>query len=237
MEREIYAATTPSEFNRALMQKVEVRKQQGLWRDAVAELGRVRTFALIDDELGDYYYQRALCGYMAADFEGVLAVIDESRFALTDTTELARFDIIEALASGEVGDWKRSREAAHRVVGALLAEEQAKRLSQLDHIYDSAPRMRSPQLAWWLSMVPGLGQFYAGELWSGVVSLAVNGGLVAFGVGEIATRHWLSAWLGAGGLLSNTYFVGQERAKQLTHRRNQRLLREHNDLLRAELLK
>jgi hypothetical protein len=40
-----------------------------------------------------------------------------------------------------------------------------------------------------------------------------------------------------GGLLSNTYFVGQERARILTERRNTRVLREHNDLLRAELLK
>ena len=62
LEREIFASTTPREFNRALMAKVEVRKQQGLWSDAVAELGRVRTFALSEDELEGYYYQRALWG-------------------------------------------------------------------------------------------------------------------------------------------------------------------------------
>ena len=73
-EREIFLSSTPSEFNRALMQKVEVRKQQGLWSDAVVELGRVRTFALTDEELADYYYQRALCGYLAAEFEGSLGV-------------------------------------------------------------------------------------------------------------------------------------------------------------------
>ena len=237
-EREIFLSSTPSEFNRALMQKVEVRKQQGLWSDAVAELGRVRTFALTDEELADYYYQRALCGYLAAEFEGSLAAIDEARLGLYDTTALARLDLIEALAAGEVGLWSRSEEAARRVVARI--ENQADRevaAERLAEIYDGAPKLRSLQLAWWLSLVPGVGQIYAGEVWSGVVSLAVNGGLVAFGVGEIVARHWLSAWLVGGGLLSNTYFVGQERARILTERRNTRVLRKHNDLLRAELLK
>ena len=91
-------------------------------------------------------------------------------------------------------------------------------------------------VAWYLSLVPGVGQFYAGEVWSGVVSLAVNGGLVAFGVGEAVAGYWLSAWLGTGIPLSNTYFVGQERARMLTERRNARVLRTHNDLLREILL-
>ena len=237
MERAIFASTTPSEFNRALMAKVEVRKQQGLWSDAVAELGRVRTFALSEDELEGYYYQRALCSYLAADFEESLAAIDEARLALYDTVALARMELIEALAAGEKGDWERSQMAARKVVAAMPAEQQAEMEQRLNEIYGKAPRLRSPELAWWLSIVPGLGQFYAGEVWSGVVSLVANGALVAFGVGEIATHHWLSAWLGAGGLLSTTYFVGQERARILTERRNERVLREHNDQLRAELLK
>lgn len=219
------------------MAKVEVRKQQELWSEAVAELGRVRTFALSPEELADYYWQRALCGYLAADFAGTLTTIDEARYALADSSVWAQLDLVEALAAGEVGEWTRSQEAALRVIANLPVEQQADATERLATIYGDAPRMRSPQLAWWLSMVPGFGQIYAGEVWSGVVSLAVNGGLMAFGVSEIVARHWLSGWLVAGGLLSNTYFVGQERAKQLAQRRNERVLREHNDLLRNELLK
>lgn len=238
LERAVYGSSTPAEYNRALLAKVEVRKQQGLWAEAVAELGRVRTFALAADQLADYYWQRALCGYLAADFEGALAAVDEARFAVTDCAALEQFYLIEALAAGEVGDWVRSNGAAQKVVAQIDNPAEGEAVSKrLVEIYNDAPRLRSPQVAWWLSLVPGLGQMYAGELWSGLVSLAVNGGLAAFGVSEFVAGQWLSGWLVGGGLLSNTYFVGQERAKILTTRRNQRVLREHNDLLRSELLR
>ncbi len=238
LERAVYGSSTPAEYNRALLAKVEVRKRQGLWAEAVAELGRVRTFALAADQLGDYYWQRALCGYLAADFEGALAAVDEARFAIVDSAALEQFYLIEALAAGEVGNWTRSNEAAQRIVAQIDNPAEREAVSErLAEIYNDAPRLRSPQVAWWLSLVPGLGQMYAGELWSGVVSLAVNGGLAAFGVSEFMAGQWLSGWLVGGGLLSNTYFVGQERAKILTTRRNQRVLREHNDLLRSELLR
>ena len=46
LERAVYGSSTPAEYNRALLAKVEVRKQQGLWAEAVAELLADERFAL-----------------------------------------------------------------------------------------------------------------------------------------------------------------------------------------------
>ena len=91
-------------------------------------------------------------------------------------------------------------------------------------------------ITYWLSLVPGLGQLYAGEVWSGLVSLVANGALATFGVSEMMAGQWLSGWIVGCGGLSTTFFVGQERARTLTERHNTRALRTHNDLLRQQLL-
>lgn len=233
LEREVFVAPSAADANASLLAKAEVRKQQGLYEEAARELARLNTWALSEEQNGTYYYQKALCQYLAADFEGALATLDEARLYLPqDSPVLKELLLIDALASGESGEWIRSKKAAD--IYLANAPEEVK--TRIETIYATAPKLRNPMVAWYLSLVPGLGQFYAGEVWSGVVSLAVNGGLIAFGVGEAVAGHWLSAWLGTGIPLSNTYFVGQERAKMLTERRNTRVLRTHNDLLREILL-
>lgn len=212
-----------------------MRKQQGLYEEALTELSRIYTYALGAEELAHYYTQKALCGYLAGKFDEALATCGEAQFYLLKENEAhTTLTLIEALAAGEKGDWKRSEEAAKRYVETL--PDGGKREDVLNEIFAHAPRMRNPQLAWWLSLIPGVGQFYAGEIWSGLVSLVANGALGYFAVSEALAGQWLGGWIVGCGGLSTTYFVGQERARILTERRNARVLREHNDLLRTALL-
>lgn len=231
LERAIYTATSPLDHNSAVLAKCEVRKQQGLYKEALAELSRIYIYALGEEQSAQYYSQRALCGYLAADFDTALATIDEAAFYTPRTPMLI---LIEALSAGEKGLWERSERAAKEYL-ALLPDGDT-RTSAVETLYANAPALRNPMTAYWLSLVPGLGQFYAGEVWSGIVSLAVNGALGGFAVSEFLVGQWISGYVVGCGLLSNTYFVGQERARTLTERRNKRLLRTHNDLLREVLL-
>lgn len=234
LEREIYAADSPTVHNRAVMEKCEVRKQQGLYAEALAELSRVYAYALDAEALLDYYHQRALVAYLAGEFDISLGAIDEMRASLPEATPTPTMILVEALASGEKGDWERSQRAA--TLYASLQPNSDTLMAELADIYNDTPSLRNPQVAYWLSLLPGLGQFYAGETWSGIVSLVANGALATFGVSEMVAGHWLSGWIVGCGGLSTTYFVGQERARILTERRNARLLRTHNDLLRQALL-
>ena len=76
LEREVFVAPSAADANAALLAKAEVRKQQGLYEEAVRELGRLNAWALSEEQSGAYYYQKALCQYLAADFEGALATLD-----------------------------------------------------------------------------------------------------------------------------------------------------------------
>lgn len=232
LERQVYAAVSPADHNQAVLSKSEVRKQQGLYKEALAELSRVYTYALSESQLSEYYTQRALCGYLAEDFDSALTTIDEAAFYVPRGELLI---LVEALSAGEKGDWQRSRKATEEYLS--LYPEELERAAAIEKLYRHTPSLRNPMTAYWLSLVPGVGQLYAGEVWSGLVSFAANGLLGGFAVSEMMVGQWLSGWIVGCGLLSNTYFVGQERARILTERRNQRVLREYNDQLRETLLK
>ncbi len=231
LEREIYSATSPSTHNEAVLAKCEVRKQQGLYKEALDELSRLYTYALSPEQMEHYYTQKALCGYLASDYALSLATIAEARFYVADNPLR---DLVEALAAGEKGEWGRSLEATKRHLATL--PDGAERTLCAEELFEDTPHLRNPKTAYWLSLVPGVGQFYAGEVWSGVVSLVANGLLGGFAVSEALAGQWLSGWIVGCGGLSTTYFVGQERARILTERRNARLLREYNDSLREILL-
>lgn len=234
MERTIYASDSPAVHNQTLMAKCNVRKEQGLYEEALRELSRIYTYALSPEESDNYYSQKALLLYLAAHFEEALATITEARYYTTSTDALTTLALIEALAAGQLGRWEESHKAALTYAAAqpqgdLLAAE-------IDALYNSTPKLRNPQLAWWLSMIPGVGQFYAGGVRSVVISLLVNGALAYFGVSEMVAGQWLSGWIVGCGGLSTTYFVGQERARQLTVLRNRQLLYDYNASLRNTLL-
>lgn len=216
------------------MGKVEARKQQELYEEALGELARIYTYALDGKGLATYYTQRALCGYLAGEYDLSLATSEEARFYLTDPEALSFLSLLEALSAGEKGEWERSEKAAMAWLDSQPDGEAHK--AQLHELYASAPKMRNPMVAWWLSLIPGIGQFYAGEVGKGLISLLVNGALGTFAVTEALAGEWLSGWIVGCGSLGTSYFVGQERARMLTEERNARLLRTHNDLLRKVLL-
>ena len=216
------------------MGKAEVRKQQGLYDEALGELARIYTYALDGEGLATYYTQRALCGHLAGNNDLALATCEEARFYITASEDLAWLSLIEALSAGEKGEWERSERAAMAWLESQPDSEDHK--AQLRELYASAPKMRNPMVAWYLSLIPGVGQFYAGEVGKGLISLLVNGALGTFAVTEALAGQWLSGWIVGCGSLGTSYFVGQERAKMLTEERNIRLLRTHNDKLRTLLL-
>lgn len=214
--------------------KFQVRKEQQLYKEALAELARLYLYALDEEMVDEYYTQKTLCGYLTGDFDLALATVSEAHFYISNPSEAHLLMLLEALAAGEKGQWERSQKAATTYLDALDSPANAYR--EIEELYRIAPKMRNPMAAWWLSLIPGVGQLYAGEPLSAVVSLVANGALGLFGVSEMVGGYWLSGWVVGCGGLSTTYFVGQERARILTERRNKRLLREHNDLLRTTLL-
>lgn len=74
---------------------------------------------------------------------------------------------------------------------------------------------KNPETARWLSLIPGLGHFYAGAVGEGFFSMALNAASIAFVAMELSSGLYVGAFLGGGILLSQTYLGATERAIQL----------------------
>ncbi len=222
------------------MEKYYLRKGQGLYTEALGELARIHAYTL-GEKIGNYYYEKSLCHYLLGDFTQALATTKEASFyiAPADTTSLRELHLIEALAAAQCGQWQRSAEAARGFIecdSTLSPQQRQESLAQLEELYASTPKLRNPMVAWWLSMIPGVGQFYAGEWFSGAMSMVVNGALIGFTAAEWMAGEWLSGWIVGCGGLSTTYFVGQERARHLVEQRNRRVINQYNEKIKAILL-
>ncbi|MGA2260613.1 MAG: DUF5668 domain-containing protein [Acidobacteriota bacterium] len=56
--------------------------------------------------------------------------------------------------------------------------------------YPEDPRFKSPALATFLSLVPGLGQVYVGYYWQGFINIIVVGSLISMLAAEPPRVHW-----------------------------------------------
>lgn len=213
------------------------RKNEGRFREASAELGRMRLYAMDETELADYYYQKALCLCLDGGFAESCAVVDEMRLSVADSLTVSDTWLVEALAAAGNGEMKRSEAAARKwAEKAVPAERKENFYKELSKFYRHVPSLKNPRTAYWLSLVPGLGQLYAGAPGSAAWSFAVNGALAAFGVSEVLGGYYLGAWIISGGLMSSTYFVGMERAEKLTAEHNARATARYGDRLKSMLL-
>ena len=77
-ERIVYEAQNPRELNSALQRKAECYKQAGLYSEACATLERVRMFVLPSSERGEVLVQKALCAFLAEDYDMAMNFLAEA---------------------------------------------------------------------------------------------------------------------------------------------------------------
>ena len=77
-ERIVYEAQHPRELNSALQRKAECYKQAGLYSEACATLERVRMFVLPSSERGEVLVQKALCAFLAEDYDMAMNFLAEA---------------------------------------------------------------------------------------------------------------------------------------------------------------
>lgn len=85
---------------------------------------------------------------------------------------------------------------------------------------ENGKKLKNPDAARWLSMIPGVGHFYAGAVGEGFFSMVLNAAAISFIALELSSGLYVGAFLGGGILLSQPYLGGTERAIQLVNEYN-----------------
>ena len=231
-EHFIFQSDNVQENTLALFAKARAYKLAGEYNSAVQTLNRIKPYLLDSAQLVEYYSQKLLCQYLDAQFENAEQTLTEMNLTLPS---LAHENLLlQTLLLNELGKYDQAKELAIRY--AQTQPDSTALITAIEKAYTHTPHLKKMKLARFLALFPGLGHLYAGYTGEAVVAFALNGGLAAFGVYQAWYGFYLTAWLGAGGILSSTYTGNLHRAEYLVEKRNYHKQKRFNDSVRELLL-
>lgn len=212
-ERIVFEGAGLAETNAALRAKADCYKQARRYREASETLARLRLFAMTDEERADVLYQRELCWFLDGDFAQAASMVEE----VGDSTEDAL--LLHALVLAYAGRYAESEIYAARYISW---NGPSPRLQELLALYAAAPQPRNQATAAVLSFFPPLGHFYNGRTGEGLLSGALNIASLGFTVANMVSGYWVTAILGGGIALDQTFMGNRERNVALValHDRN-----------------
>lgn len=109
---------------------------------------------------------------------------------------------------------------AAAAIDTELGDNEGEMHKLVNEALSSRPSPKNPQTAMLLSLVPGLGLFYAGRYGEGVLSVGLNACAIAWTVTQIASGCYISGIVGGAIALNGTYLGGMQRAAVATERYN-----------------
>ncbi|MDD4529325.1 MAG: hypothetical protein PHX48_05540 [Bacteroidales bacterium] len=215
-ERIIFLSQDNKQKNQALLQKANVFKEMNDFDRASRTLERVQEYELNEIELKEYYYQKIFIYYLNGNFSKAASTI-ETMYLSLDSSSISHTLLIQSLVYNELNEYSKAKQKAIRY---LEQSNKSEIIPIIDSIYRHKPKLKSEKTAKYLSFFPGLGHIYAGYWSEGIVSFLLNAGVLVFGGYEVITKNYITAYLGAGGILSGLYFGSYERGLHLTKKRN-----------------
>lgn len=195
-ERCVYLSESREATHMALERKAECFKRLG-------EYGRVAD--VIERYASSYadLQQIALCRYLDGNYETAAFAVDRCEM-LHDTLGEDML-LLKMLALNEQSLYDSAQAVARQLAERHLAVTGEDITYVIDSIYKNKPCLKSERLGWYLSLVPGLGHFYAGEYGLGAAAFLLNAACLGFGVWQVFEGCYITAYLGGAGMLSVTY--------------------------------
>ena len=231
-EYEAYTAEDPREAAEALVEKAYCYRQCGRFDDAVATLWRVSMFQLAPERREDVLYEKALCSYLAGDYEGAASYMEEA-----GGSSVPRRLLLDALVLGGCARWDESRARAEELVSVSYdGREREAALEELRELYSKAPKPKREGQAVLRSFLPPLGHLYTGHLSEGLASMGFNATSAGWIVWQCLGGNWITGILGGGVALNAAFMGGMERSVELVDEYNRDAAAGFNALLRDVLL-
>lgn len=216
-----------------LLKKSNCYKNTGLYDKALRELERINTRQCTDSLLAVVRYEKILAAYLSAQYP--LALREAIKPALLAEKAETRYsiDILHLLCLAHTEKWTE----AQILYGKIRAENPQKNLP--DNLLDDKrlPKKKNPdKAALWSTFIPGSGQLYGGSFWPGMVSVAIQGGLLVFSGFQFWKGFYFTGFGSGLALWQAFYFGGIENARSITSRNNDKRKQKYIRQLSTVLL-
>lgn len=235
-------SNTPKEQdNAALMmelvrKRLEVFKKAGQFPQAINFINKWLSTDLPQDFLRYLLHQKVYCAYLAGQFETTIASVQQSN-ALYQSDRLPSWvAALEILSHNELNQFKEAAGLFETWIKNYGSATHQELLNSNDNPYAHIPKFKREEKAEALStFIPGGGQFYAGKPLEGLLSIALQGAGIWFGVSSFLDKLYLSAWAGVG-IFGSFHMGSARRSVYLVQQHNIKVKRSFNEQVRKILL-
>lgn len=210
-ERALFDSKDIQERNLFLILKSQCYKALGDYEAGIRNLKRVR-FLNSDSLKQAVDYETVLLHYLNHDFQEAYSRIVRIKAKQTETKETL---ILSFLVNVDLQKWEEAREL-------LISQDSVFQFDQSDIDYILPPKwkLKDPDKAFNLSLLPGIGQWYAGYFWRGVLSGSIQLVLGVFSIYSLVEGYFFSGTLTGVALFYTFYLGGARYASQLALRKN-----------------
>lgn len=211
-ERAFFEAKDMQERNRFLMLKAQCYKAIGDYEAGIRNLQRVR-YLRGDSLKRAVNYEMILLYYL----HGALADAQSRLIRMQATGGMSQeMLLLSFLVNVEQGKWAEARQL-------LMEQDTVFQLSpeDIEYILPEKLKLKDPRKAYNLSLLPGIGQWYAGYFWKGVLSGGIQALLGAFSIYSLVEGYFFTGTLTGVALFYTFYLGGARYAETLANRKNE----------------
>jgi len=204
----------------ALVRKAECYKQEQDFVKIYETLNRIFLLNQPDSMIFYIRYEKALAYYLANEPGRAVFELQGLAWFLSEPEKAARIRFLSALSYCDLKNWAESKNEAKQYL-ALTAKDSSEYAvyeKLLDNLFleKNIPKTLSKKTAKNLStFIPGGGQFYAGRVGEGILSFALHGGLLYFGVSQFLDKFYFTGYTAGFGLLQRLYTGNLQRVQDL----------------------
>ncbi|QHT70511.1 hypothetical protein GXP67_29595 [Rhodocytophaga rosea] len=219
--------------NEALLKKTYTYKAEALYKEALQAIERTDANNLPEAEGFVLRYETSLCAYLAGNYNEAYNYILQLKYFIKDTTLTNQVDFLEILTLNELQRW----EEAKKLTAVYIQKNNLQ--ANVDELYGflKNPRIRKPEKAILLStFLPGVGQWYAGYPFRGMVSATLQLACFTFGAYSIWQRYYLSGFFTGFVLLQAFYSGGIRHTGYLVEKKNKEKIERYNGTVREFII-
>jgi hypothetical protein len=226
-ERVYFMDTTLRGRAIALLKKSFCLEQEQDLKGAYFNLERVVHQGLGDSLDHKIRHEKTLCAYLAADYGNAEYELQQMDFFIKDTAYTNQSLFLRVLVYSELEKWNETKTALEKYFSC-----QHIRTDTMDFDKWMPPHgLRSERNARLLSLIPGLGQVYAGKPGRALGSILLQGGAAAFCVISIMNGFYFEGIFTGGSMFFRFYSGGARYAGLLVRERN----RKKNDAVKEKV--
>lgn len=237
-ERLIYFSNNYKEKNIYRYKKALCYKGLSDFDKAQSTLLKVNLFGLPNETRNAVLYETVLVAYLNEDYEQCAKTLLTLNIDSYNIEHKKILYLVATLNNIMINDFELSKQNALNYAELTAHKSELNEMEkQINAMYSkkNLPKLKKQKVFEWISIVPGMGQIYVGEIGEGLTNIALNLSAFSFGVYQIITGFYVTGYFVGSLSINKFYFGGRTRAKNAFEEVNSKRLTNFNKEIRNTL--